>query len=117
MNRQNLSLLAALGSALTLAVAACSGAPAATQSATPPAVPTQAPTATPAPIPTGPASLDAPDTVVGGTDFEVRWTGPNAPGDYVTIVMAGASQWTNESYFDTTDGSPGTLVAPTTEGA
>jgi Ca-activated chloride channel family protein len=121
MNRQNLFLLATLSVGLTLLVAACSGAPAATPSPTSPptpsAAPTQAPTATPAPIPTGPASLDAPDTVVGGTEFEVEWTGPNAPGDYVTIVKAGTTQWTNESYFDTRNGSPGSLVAPTTEGA
>ena len=42
----------------------------------------------------------------------VAWTGPNAPTDYVTIVPAGASAWTDESFFYTSAGSPGTLVAP-----
>ena len=67
-------------------------------------------------IPTGPATLSGPATVEGGKAFDVAWTGPNAPGDYVTIVPAGAAAWTNESYFDTAVGSPGQLVAPTTAG-
>ena len=51
-----------------------------------------------------------------GAGFAVGWTGPNAPGDYVTIVMVGATQWTDEPYFNTNAGSPGQLVAPTTAG-
>jgi len=35
------------------------------------------------------ATVEAPATVVGATDFEVRWTGPDNAGDYVTIVPAG----------------------------
>ena len=41
---------------------------------------------------------------------------PQRPTDYVTIVPAGASAWTDESYFYTSAGSPGTLVAPTEAG-
>lgn len=62
-------------------------------------------------------SLTAPPTVQRGSDFEVSWTGPDAPSDYITILPAGATAWTNESYFYTRDGSPGTLTAPDTPGA
>jgi Ca-activated chloride channel family protein len=60
--------------------------------------------------------LGAPDTVGSGTTFEVAWNGPDGPGDYVTIVPVGAERWTNESYFYTTVGSPGTLTAPNEAG-
>jgi Ca-activated chloride channel family protein len=60
--------------------------------------------------------LLAADEVQAGAEFEVAWNGPNGPGDYVTIVPEGADQWTDESYFYTTVGSPGTLVAPVEEG-
>jgi Ca-activated chloride channel homolog len=98
-------------------VAACSGgAPSVAPSATPP--PTVAPSATPPQAaspsqrPTGPATVSAPTTVAAGATFEVDWTGPNANGDYVTIVPEGATAWTNESYFGTSSGSPGRLTAP-----
>jgi Ca-activated chloride channel family protein len=58
-------------------------------------------------------SLLAPETVAGGTTFEVAWNGPDGPGDYVTIVAKGATRWTNEPYFYTASGgNPGTLQAP-----
>jgi Ca-activated chloride channel family protein len=67
---------------------------------------------------TGPASLEAPDEVEAGTPFDVTFTGPNGRGDYVTIVLAGSTEWTGgDPYFDTANGSPGTLVAPTKAGA
>lgn len=62
-------------------------------------------------------ALQAPETVTANTEFEVSWNGPNGPGDYVTIVKAGATRWTNEPYFYTTTGSPGTLLAPLEAGA
>ncbi len=121
---------------VALLVTACSGGGAATAqpSATPPpsTVPTTAaaptaspsataaPTASPSPSPsvaTGPATLTAPREVEAGAQFEVAWTGPNAPKDYVTIVPAAATEWTSvDPYFYTTNGSPGKLVAPTTAG-
>lgn len=73
--------------------------------------------ATPTVGPSGPASLDAPQEVAAGATFEIEWTGPRAQQDYITIVAAGATKWTNEPYFFTTGASPGTLVAPVTEGA
>lgn len=62
-------------------------------------------------------TLTAPDSASAASKLEVAWTGPNGPGDYVTIVAAGAARWTNENYFYTTVGSPGTLVLPLEAGA
>jgi Ca-activated chloride channel family protein len=61
---------------------------------------------------TGEPSVTAPDEVDAGAQFDVDWTGPNAEGDFVTIVAAGVTEWTNEPYFYTSDGSPGSLTAP-----
>ena len=67
---------------------------------------------------TGEANLDGPAEVGAGAKFAVNWTGPTKPGDYVTIVAAGAAKWTNEPYFYATTGaSPGSLVAPIKDGA
>lgn len=103
------------------ASASPSAAPSAVPSATPsaePASPSLAPepSASPSAAATGPATLNGPATVEAGSGFQVEWTGPNNPTDYVTIVPAGASAWTDESYFYTSGGSPGTLVAPTEAG-
>lgn len=56
-------------------------------------------------------ALLGPDEVMAGSVFEVAWNGPNGPGDYVTVVKAGATKWTDESYFYTNSGSPGKLTA------
>lgn len=60
--------------------------------------------------------LEAPSEVGAGTVFEVSWVGPDGPGDYVTIVPAGAAEGVYESYFDTSTGSTGSLVAPLEDG-
>jgi Ca-activated chloride channel family protein len=66
----------------------------------------------------GPANIDAPQEVAAGAKFAVNWTGPQGLGDYITIVLAGATKWTNEPYFDTKGAaSPGSLVAPVQDGA
>lgn len=76
------------------------------------------PAATPTAGPVGPANLDAPQEVAAGAKFAVNWTGPQAQGDYITIVLASATKWTNEPYFNTTSAaSPGSLVAPVADGA
>ncbi len=62
-------------------------------------------------------TLDAPAEVPAGAQFQVAWTGPDGPSDYVTIVAAGAEKWTTEPYFYTRDGSPGSLVASIQPGA
>jgi Ca-activated chloride channel homolog len=63
------------------------------------------------------ATVGGPDSVGAGTTFKATWTGANGPGDYVTIVKAGVERWTNESYFYTSSGSPGDLIAPIEAGA
>ena len=64
----------------------------------------------------GPGEHRGPASVEAGSGFQVQWTGPNQPTDYVTIVAAGTWAWTDESYFYTSAGSPGTLVAPVDAG-
>ncbi|MEM6430055.1 MAG: hypothetical protein AAF708_12510 [Deinococcota bacterium] len=44
-------------------------------------------------------TLEAPDTVSAGTEFVVNFTGPNASGDYITIVPAGSRQGTYRDFF------------------
>lgn len=73
-------------------------------------------TATPSPAADGEPAVNGPDEVEAGAEFEVAWTGPDAQGDFVTIVAEGATEWTNEPWFYTGNGNPGTLVAPTEEG-
>jgi Ca-activated chloride channel family protein len=103
---------------LLVVVAACSGGGAtaspsadAGSTATPAASASGPATATPG---SDEASLDAPDEVEAGAEFEVAWTGPNASGDYVAILVAGTDTWTNEDYFYTSHENPGKLTAPTT---
>ena len=98
-------------------VASASAAPATTTPTDAAPSPSAGTTASATAVPTGPATLDAPAEVTGGTQFQVAWTGPSANGDYVTIVAAGATKWTTEPYFYTTAGSPGKLVAPTAAGS
>ncbi|HJP89979.1 MAG TPA: hypothetical protein VJ850_13170 [Candidatus Limnocylindrales bacterium] len=114
--------------AVAVLVAACGGAAPATPTAAPPttppatvAPPTAAPTteATAAATigSTGAPSVKAPAQVAVGQKFDVDWTGPNEEGDYVTIVNAGATKWTNEPYFYTqSNPTPGSLTAPGTAG-
>lgn len=61
--------------------------------------------------------LQGPDTILANTEFEVSWSGPDGPGDYVTIVKAGATEWNDEDYFYTRDGPTGKLTAPIEPGA
>lgn len=116
----------ALIASIVVVVAACSGGGAAASPSPTPTVAAATPTASPpesAPAsasPTaaagGPASIDGPETVEGGAKFEVGWTGPDAQGDYVTIVADGTTEWSGEPYFYTADANPGSLTAPTTAG-
>jgi hypothetical protein len=62
-------------------------------------------------------SLSGPASVVAGTEFNVDWTGPASPGDYVTIEPVGATAWVDESFFYAYSGAhPGHLTAPLTDG-
>ena len=68
-----------------------------------------------APVTVG-TTLDAPASVKAGLPFEVAWTRQAGQGDYVTMVVMGVTQRTNEQRFYTTSPSPGKLVAPTKAG-
>jgi len=62
-------------------------------------------------------TLKAPASVNKGAQFQVVWTGPNGPTDYITIVPANSPVGTYASYVYTNTGSPVTLTAPDTAGA
>lgn len=58
-------------------------------------------------------SLSAPAEVEASTFFEVAWTGPDTPGDFIGIGKVGAGgsgQWRN--FAATSDGNPARLQAP-----
>ncbi|MBB6100099.1 Ca-activated chloride channel family protein [Deinobacterium chartae] len=57
-------------------------------------------------------TLKAPASVRAKESFEVSWTGPNGPGDYITIVPVGARDGTYLDYAYTREGSTVTLTAP-----
>lgn len=98
---------------ILLAASACQGSAAASPSASESASRSAAPsesasaeaTGTTEPLPssvsTGPANVSGPATAIAGSRISVSWTGPNGPGDYVTIVPGNAIQWTNEAYYYT----------------
>jgi len=56
--------------------------------------------------------LEAPRQGKKGEKIQIKWTGPNNPGDYVTLVSKGAAIGTYTVYFYTRDGNPGTLQLP-----
>ncbi len=58
------------------------------------------------------ATLDAPPEVPAGSQIEVRWTGPDNRGDYITVVEQGAPEGTYTKYADTERGSPANLLVP-----
>lgn len=58
------------------------------------------------------ATLEAPEQVAAGSEFEVIWTGPNHQSDYVTIVELGADEGSYLGYGYTQHGSPAEVSAP-----
>lgn len=57
-------------------------------------------------------TLEAPATVEAGSTFEVRWTGPDGSGNYLTIVARDAGPAEYGDYAYTSEGSPVRLTAP-----
>jgi hypothetical protein len=62
------------------------------------------------------ASVKAPAQVAAGAKFQVSWTGPNNPRDFITMVKAGAAEKSYERYEYTSRGSTLTLSAPDVAG-
>jgi len=58
------------------------------------------------------ANLEGPAEISAGEEFEISWTGPNGPQDFLSIAEPGAA---NEAYLEwtpTTEGNPLRLRAP-----
>lgn len=58
------------------------------------------------------ASLDAPESVAAGSDAEVKWTGPDGKGDYITVTELDAKPNKYTHYRYTAKGSPVKLAMP-----
>lgn len=57
-------------------------------------------------------TLDAPVAAAAGSTVSVKWTGPNNPGDYVTIVPQSLPDGQYAAYAYTEAGSPLSIAAP-----
>ncbi len=62
------------------------------------------------------ASIKAPASVAAGAKFQVSWTGPDNPRDFLTVVRAGAPERSYERYEYTRKGSTLTFTAPDVAG-
>jgi hypothetical protein len=62
------------------------------------------------------ASLEAAEQAVAGTAFAIKWSGPNNPRDYITIVPKGAREGGSGNYAYTAKGNPLNLLAPIEQG-
>ncbi|MBK1835313.1 vWA domain-containing protein [Roseibacillus ishigakijimensis] len=61
-------------------------------------------------------TLRAPDSAVAASEVTIEWTGPNNPGDYLTIVPKEAEDGRYGKYDYTTKGTPLQVVAPAEAG-
>ncbi len=57
-------------------------------------------------------TLSAPAEVVGGSTVAVTWSGPNNPGDFVTLVAPGTRDGEYGNYGYTRQGSPVSVIMP-----
>lgn len=57
-------------------------------------------------------TLSAPHECTPGAAATITWTGPNNPGDYITIVPKGTPDGEYRDYTNTSTGSPLTVKAP-----
>ena len=65
---------------------------------------------------TAAASLDGPAEAMAGRTIEVNWTGPDNPGDYITLVPKEMPDGQYGNYTNTADGSPMKIVVPIMDG-
>lgn len=61
-------------------------------------------------------TLAAPDEAVAGARIAVTWTGPNGPGDFITIVPIEKADGQFGNYTNTSNGSPLNVLTPIMEG-
>ncbi len=61
-------------------------------------------------------TMKAPAQAVAGQPVAIAWTGPNSPGDYITIVPKATEDGKYEQYAYTNNGSPSTVAATETTG-
>ncbi len=61
---------------------------------------------------TADVSLSAPADAIAGITIEVTWTGPNNPGDYITVVPRETPDGQYGNYTVTSGGSPLRLLTP-----
>jgi Ca-activated chloride channel family protein len=57
-------------------------------------------------------SLEAAEHTVVGAPVQILWTGPNNPGDYITLVMKATPDGHYGNYTNTAKGSPLSVLAP-----
>lgn len=69
----------------------------------------RAPVTVGAPVP---VTIDAPDSAAAGSSIDIAWTGPDGPGDYLTIVAKDAADGDYGAYEYTADGATLTLQVP-----
>jgi Ca-activated chloride channel family protein len=58
------------------------------------------------------AALSAPSRIAPGSEFEIGWQGPDAPGDFIAIAGPDAPAASFLTYARTSAGSPAVLTAP-----
>jgi Ca-activated chloride channel homolog len=63
-----------------------------------------------------PATLSVPAHIMAGAAFRAEWTGPNNPGDYLTIVRPGSAAAAYQNYRETREGATLELTAPVEAG-
>lgn len=59
-----------------------------------------------------PIELDAPVSAAAGSKVEIKWSGPNNAGDYITVVPQSLPDGQYAAYANTTNGPILTLAAP-----
>lgn len=62
------------------------------------------------------ATVKGPASATAGSTFEVSWTGPNNPRDFINIVPKGAREGESGGWSYTSKGNPLTIRAPLTPG-
>ncbi|MEW6441162.1 MAG: VWA domain-containing protein [bacterium] len=62
------------------------------------------------------AYVEPPESAAAAAQFEVRWQGPNNPGDYISIALPGSDGNAYKAYTYTKQGTPLKLRAPSDPG-